>query len=178
MAAYETISAVSQFILSVFQQEIKKEPFSGVKFKLFETADFAAQRKSAQKTVSLFLYHVSRDASVRKMPPMPDTHGTTGPPGLTLNLHYLATVWSRDAVAQQRIFGWLIQTLNRIPVITAGILDHYAAGGKAIVSADQPIRLIEENYNAFEFGQIWARTGVPYQLSSAFTAAGAVLSER
>ena len=91
MGTYEAIAVVSQAILGILTQEYKKTNLAKAAFTLFGTQDFTLQRSGMTAQVSLFLYHVSPNVSIRNN--MPAT-GTPHHPNLSMDLHYMVTAWA------------------------------------------------------------------------------------
>src|SRR5690349_21617821 len=123
MAATAAIAATSRAILGLLESAAAAEPeFSTAAFSLYTSGDLR-QAMGDRLAISLYLYHVSVNTSRRNLPPRVDALGARRKPALPLDLHYLLTVWSKDATVQQRTLGWAVRVIHDTATLPAAILN-------------------------------------------------------
>ena len=122
MAKAQAIAVTGQTILGLLADNIPQSEFTNARFELYQPENFG---KAMDEGISLFLYRVEINASLRNLPAKTGLDGITRRPPLPLDLYYLLTVWAKDTVKQQRILGWAMRTLEDAPVLSAGRLNHF-----------------------------------------------------
>jgi hypothetical protein len=75
--------------------------------------------------LSLYAYRVAVNASRRNLPPSIGPDGRRYRAPLPLDLHFLLSPWAKTAVRQLRIIGWAMRELQNVPILPAGLLNHY-----------------------------------------------------
>jgi Pvc16 N-terminal domain len=110
--------------------------------------------------LSVYLYHISPDASLRNQPQLPvGTAGLIKPP-LSLRLSYLITPLLGTEALSQMLLGRVMQSLHDQPLIT--MLDDSLGGGSPA------IRVWMEPLALEELTRIWHALGTSYRLSLAY----------
>lgn len=122
MAKAQAVSAVGQTILGLLADNISRTDFPNALFELYQPSDF---RSPMVEGVSLFLYRVEINAGMRNLPNRTGLDGITRRAPLPLDLHFLLTIWARNAVTQQRILGIAMQTLFDAPILSAERLNNF-----------------------------------------------------
>lgn len=113
-------------------------------------------------TVTLFLYQVLEDRTVRNRPKLSQiVNGnvvTTRPP-LGLALHYMVSAWGGDRHTEQRMLGRVLQILYDDAVLAGSDLLGVLAGTSAILNVSlQPLTLDDR-------ARVWWAIGQTYRLS-------------
>lgn len=121
MATYRGIAAVGQAILSLLEEGCPKPEFTGAEFKLYGVQDF---KDPIPEGASLYLYRVTVNPAVRNTPPRLGPDGRHYRPSLPVDLHYLLTVWGKNAVKQQRLLGWCMRELENTQTLPASLLNN------------------------------------------------------
>jgi Pvc16 N-terminal domain len=115
--------------------------------------------------LSVYLYHISPDASLRNQPQLPvGTAGLIKPP-LSLRLSYLITPLLGTEALSQMLLGRVMQSLHDQPLITmlgGQPLDDSLGGGSPA------IRVWMEPLALEELTRIWHALGTSYRLSLAY----------
>lgn len=116
-----TFSGVSASLKNLL--EIKYlERFGGLdgfSFRIFTTADFVT---GVSNIVSLFLYRIDVDAS-RRHYEYPRTKDTAASFALGLHIHYILTVWSSNALGEQKVLSRCMEIFDEIAILSGSLLD-------------------------------------------------------
>lgn len=151
MAKAQAIAVTGQTVLGLLADNIPKTEFANARFELYQTANFASPMEEG---ISLFLYRVEVNSSLRNLPARTGLDGITRRPPLPLDLYYLLTVWAKDAVRQQRILGWAMRTLEDAPVLSAGRLNHFGTETD-VFSPDETVELIFQTLSLQDLSNLW-----------------------
>lgn len=166
MATYAAIAATSDAVVGVLKASAAETEFSDHTFALAQAKDLETPATSG---VSLWLHRVSVSTARRNLPPRVDVDGRRYRPSLPLDLHYLLVAWAGDAVAQQRLLGWCIRTLEDHPVLPSGLLNHY--GPEADVFAPhETVELVAQPLTPQELSDVWEVNQKVRQPSMAYIA--------
>lgn len=114
-------------------------------------------------TLSLFLYRVAMNEHLRETP-RPERPGDRRPP-LSLDLHYLMTIWSDNPVDEHMILAWAMLQLHQHPVLDLSSLTPAGGWGPGDFVQFIPSELTNE-----DMMRIWDALTPPYRLSTAYTA--------
>jgi hypothetical protein len=124
VATFPAIAATGLAVVGLLKDASAGTEFADLRFELFQAADFQTGTPMTEG-VSVYAYRVTVNTARRNMPP------TTGPDGrryrapLPLDLHFLLSPWAKSAVRQLRILGWAMRELQNVPILPAGLLNHY-----------------------------------------------------
>src|SRR5688572_17464366 len=113
--------------------------------------------------LSLFLYRVTMNEHLRNVSRVNRPSGGTVP--LSLDLHYLMTVWADGALAEQTILAWAMHEIYRHPVLDASSLSPEALWGP-----DEVIQLIPAELSNEDIMRIWDAIEPTYRLSVSYIA--------
>jgi hypothetical protein len=113
--------------------------------------------------LSLFLYRVTMNEHVRNAPRVNDLSDVNIP--LSVDLHYLMTVWAATALAEQSILAWAMRQLYLHPV-----LDISSLSAEAEWSPGDVIQLIPAELSNEDIMRIWDALDPPYRLSVSYIA--------
>lgn len=113
-------------------------------------------------TLSLYLYRVKVNEHRRLQPVSRDAGGALP---LSLDLHFLITVWADNAAAEQTIAAWAMQQLDQHPVMDLSSLD--AAGGWR---ADDLVQIVPAELSNEDLMRIWDALAPDYRLSLSYVA--------
>jgi hypothetical protein len=123
---------------------------------LIETGDFPT-------TLSLFLYRVTMNEHLRNVSRVNGFTDDDIP--LSVDLHYLMTVWANNAVAEHTILAWGMRELYLHPV-----LDISSLSPEAGWTAGDVIQLIPAELSNEDVMRIWDALEPPYRLSISYIA--------
>jgi hypothetical protein len=112
--------------------------------------------------ISLYLYRVAINGARRNLPSTVGLNGQRYRPALPLDLHYVATAWARTAVKQQRLLGWAMRLLEDVPILPAGLLNHYGPEPE-IFKPSETVEVILESLSLQDWNNLWsaAKTNPP-----------------
>lgn len=113
--------------------------------------------------LSLYLYRVTVNEHLRGQPARRAARDATPP--LSLDLHFLVTVWSDSAVAEQTICAWVMQQLNQHPIMDVSSLSE--EGGW---DAGDVVQIIPAELSNEDLMRIWDALAPDYRLSLCYIA--------
>ena len=111
-------------------------------------------------TVSLYLYRISQNEHRSSL-----VRNSAQQLPLALNLHYLLSIWSNSAMAEQRILIWAMQELYRNPTLTSASLPA-SAGWRP----DDVVHVVPAELSTEDVMRIWDAVNPGYRLSVPYTA--------
>jgi hypothetical protein len=124
LATFPAIAATGLAVVGLLKDASAGTEFADLRFELYQAGDFNSATPMTEG-VSFYAYRVAVNASRRNLPP------STGPDGrryrapLPLDLYFLLSPWAKSAVRQLRILGWAMRELHNVPILPAGLLNHY-----------------------------------------------------
>lgn len=116
-----------------------------------------------RNTVSLFLYRVTVNEQLRTSVRAVDSPDTDPP--LSIDLHYLMTVWADNAPAEQTVLSWAMRELQLHPILDASTLSSDAAW-----EVGEMVQLIPAELSNEELMRIWDLLLPKYRLSVSYIA--------
>jgi hypothetical protein len=126
MADYRAIATVAEAVLQLLHSRYRVDDFDHqLEFRVFTAKDFA---KPLTAGVSLFLYRVFPNGTHRTPPAPPGPVGERFPSLLPLDLHFMLTVWGKEASLQHTIAGWMMRVLEDHPIFPAALLNAVTPG--------------------------------------------------
>lgn len=132
-----------------------------------QVSDLSTSAPGAPPTVTLFLYEVGEDDSLRNPPPIVRRTGATVSkqrPPVALRLRYLLTVWADDHVSAHTILGRVIQLFHDEAIIRPPNL----AGSLALEDHALKVRLaplsLEDRTRVWNAVQLQYRLSVIYEV--------------
>jgi hypothetical protein len=127
-----------------------------------EVHDLSGNISTSPARLTLFLFEVSEDSSLRNRPAVQNVVPpvlTLQKPPMPLVLRYLATPWSGDRVTDHRILGRTLQTLYDEAIISGPAL----TGGLANTSEALKIKLVALELE--DRARVWHAIQRPYRIS-------------
>lgn len=120
MASYRAIESISDVLVRLLRSSYDAADFDEqpLTFEAYLRNDFESPMAMG---ASLFLYRVIVNGTQRRPPRRIRPDGTQELPALPLDLHYLVTIWARDATMQHRIAGWVMRTFEDTPLLPYGL---------------------------------------------------------
>ena len=131
-------------------------------FRLFSSGELA-DVGDIGPTLSLHLYRLTINEHLRNVNRfhLPDDGGKP----LSLNLHFLLTVWADSAPAEQAIFAWALRQLYLNPIFNISSLSAEAGWEQ-----DDFIQLLPEELTNEDIMRIWDAVEPSYRLSFSYVA--------
>jgi hypothetical protein len=124
LATYPAIAATGLAVVGLLKDAAAATEFSDLRIDLLQAADFQAGAPMTEG-ISLYAYRVAVNSSRRNLPPSVGPDGRRYRAPLPLDLHFLLSPWAKTAVRQLRILGWAMRELQNVPILPAGLLNHY-----------------------------------------------------
>ena len=131
-------------------------------FRLLSSSELA-QEDDFAPALTLYLHRVTLNEHLRNQGSPGNPHAQPGP--LSLNLHYLLTVWSDSAEAEQTIFAWAMRQLHLTP-----LLDVSSLSPEAGWRPDEIIQLVPAELTNEDLMRIWDALAPSYRLSYPYVA--------
>ena len=167
MADYRAIMAVTEAIVNLLRVNAAEAEFNNqLEFRVFTSKDFTAS--TLQNGASLFPYRLYANG-VQRTPP--GRIGADGQPlrtVLPIELHFLVTVWAKEASLQSTLAGWILRTLEDTPSLPAGILNSVVPD---VFKSDELVDICLAELRTEDLFRIWDVIGLnAYQLSIPYVA--------
>ena len=124
MATYPAIAATGLAVVGLLKDAAAGTEFADLRIDLLQAGDFQAGPPMPEG-LSLYAYRVAVNGARRNLPPSVGPDGRRYRAPLPLDLHFLLSPWAKTAVRQLRIIGWAMRELQNVPVLPAGLLNHY-----------------------------------------------------
>jgi len=159
VAGHRGIEATTAAIVGLLEGAIPGSGLPAIRCAAYRASDLTAPMGEG---ISLYLHHVSIDASRNALLPM---HGPAARATI-LEMHYLLTAWAPQSARQQRLLGWAIQTLLASPVLSADQLNR----GEELFTADEQVEVVWEPLGIEQLAAIWQVAPMSRQPSGSFVA--------
>lgn len=169
MANYRAIAATGLAICGYLRNACPRADFPRAEFELYRADNFDSHMPEG---ISLFLYRVSLSAGQRNFPPTVRPDGRRFRAPMPLDLFYMVTAWAQTAEMQQRLMGWTMRELENLPVLPAGLLNHYGPEADAF-RPGETVELICDSLTLQDMNNLWEGfrlNKVNQQLSVAYIA--------
>jgi len=124
LATYPAIAATGLAVVGLLKDAAAGTEFADLRIDLLQAADFQAGPPMPEG-LSLYAYRVAVNGTRRNLPPSVGPDGRRYRAPLPLDLHFLLSPWAKTAVRQLRIIGWAMRELQNVPILPAGLLNHY-----------------------------------------------------
>lgn len=166
MADFHAVASVCDAVIHLLRSNYRADEFNNeLELRVFTSRDFANPMANG---VSLFLYRIFPNGTHRT------PAGRLGPDGsrlrsiLPVDLHFLLTVWGREASLQHAVAGWMMRTLEDSPILVSGLLNAVSPG---VFRADETVELSLTELSNEDLLRIWEVLGLGvYQLSVPYVA--------
>lgn len=112
--------------------------------------------------LTLYLYRVMVNEHVRNQP-VRSGNGNAVP--LSVDLHFLVTVWSESAAAEQTICGWAMSQLHQHPIMDVSSLTEEGGWRN-----DDVVQIIPAELSNEDLMRIWDALAPDYRLSLSYIA--------
>lgn len=128
-----------------------------------ELTDSATIETETSATLTLYLYRVTSSEHLRNQPRTPD--GPSRPLPLSINLHYLMSVWTDSAMAEHNILAWAMSQFEQHPGFSGTQLSAEAGW-----QPNDAIHIVPEELSIEDVMRIWDALEPPYRLSVGYIA--------
>lgn len=138
-------------------------PVPDCTFSLLSSASFdGMETASDSHELSLYLYRVNINEHLRNTGP---SNTTRKKEPLSLDLHFLMSVWSKNPLAEQMILAWAMRQLHDHPILDASYLTPQANW-----DADDIVQIIPAELSHEDMMRIWDTLKPSYRLSFGYVA--------
>ena len=166
MASFEAIFAVGTSIVAhlrnAYEQQRMDEGLPDCIFDLISSSELARD-DDRLSSVTLYLYRVSVNEHLRNRPPVQHTGVYETP--LSLDLHYLLTVWANESSQEQRLLGWAMRHLHSNPVLDVSSLSSLGDW-----QPNDVLHLVPAELSNEDLMRIWDALTPSYRLSFSYVA--------
>jgi hypothetical protein len=132
-------------------------------FQLVSSNEINTQSHDFGTAVTLYLHRVTMDPHLRNSVVRTGLHRELVP--LSLDLHYLLTIWADKALAEQTILGWVMRELYTHEALSQS--DLTPAGSW---KPDDIIQVVPGEISNEDMMRIWDALDPPYHLSLSYIA--------
>lgn len=177
MATYHALAATSRAILGLLEDArdtYVDEPASPQNappsFALFHAAHYDTPPVSfdIKLGVSLYLYRVAPNTSMRNAPRRMGNDGRTYGAPLLVDLYYLLTAWSDDVERQQRLLGWSMRVLHDMPILPAAYINAHM--NIDVMEMNESVELTPDPLSFQDMTTLWDKLKPKMQSSVAYIA--------
>lgn len=176
MASFLAVQAVSDALVLLLRTSYDRDDFDDVdlRFEVYAAADFEAPMAAG---VSVYLYRARPNGAWRIPPGRLEPDGRRQRRQLPVDLHYLLSVWGRDASVQHRILGWLLRTFEDTPVLPRSLLEAAAPG---VFRPDESVEFVlNTDLSNEDLFRLWeTATTERYRLSVPYVARQVLIESR
>ncbi|HKO99556.1 MAG TPA: DUF4255 domain-containing protein [Pyrinomonadaceae bacterium] len=165
MAGFQAIAATGEAMRKLLANACPSE-FSGAQFKLYQISDFG---NPMDEGISLYLYRLAVSGARRTLPPTVGPDGRRYRPPIPLDLHYIASVWGKTAIKQQRLLGWMIRMFEDVPILPVGLLNDNGPDPE-VFEPNETVEVLFESINLQDWNNLWSPTKTNAPLSVGYVA--------
>src|ERR1051325_1788201 len=166
MATFQAIAATGQAMLGLLADAVPKPCVANRQFESYQIGNFGSPMEEG---ISLYLYRVAVNGTIRNRPPITGPDGRRRRPPIPLDLFYVLSVWARSAVKQQRLLGWTIRMFEDVPILPTGLLNNYGPEPE-IFHPGETVEIILESLTLGDFNNLWSATKTALPLSVGYVA--------
>jgi hypothetical protein len=159
VAGHRGIEATTAAIVALLETASPGSGLPAIRCAAYRASDLTAPMGEG---ISLYLHHVSLDASRNALLPM---HGAKAR-ATVLEMHYLLTAWAPQTARQQRLLGWAVETLLANPILSAQQLN----GAEEIFGPEEQVEVVWEPLSIEQLAAIWQVAPMSRQPSGSFVA--------
>ncbi len=161
-AIYSLGSSLVTYLKNVYPVLLSNE--HSCEFRLFSSGELSTiNEEEINTTVSLYLYRITMNEFVRNCV-HPNRPSDSIPP-LSIDLHYLITIWAGNAHAEHTIAAWVMRELHHHP-----IMDVSSLSTDGNWKQDEVVQLIPEELSTEDMMRIWDSINPGYRLSLSYIA--------
>ncbi|MDZ4796905.1 MAG: DUF4255 domain-containing protein [Bryobacteraceae bacterium] len=160
LATHSVGNSLINYLRNAYPQSLRA--VQAIDFRLLSTDELAG-KPELRNVLSLLLYRITQNEHLRntRLPNAP----SDAPAPLSINLHFLLTVWAGSALVEHSVLTWAMRELHRRPVFDLSILSADAAWAPGDV-----VNIIPEELNSEEIMRIWDTLDPKYRLSVSYVA--------
>ncbi len=153
--------SIMQFLRNAYPQELRDA--HPCDFRIISSGEMAESTDDFNTTVSLYLYRIIMNEHVRNTITSRSLRDESVP--LSVDLHFLLSVWANSAEAEHTICAWAMSQLHQHPIMDISSLSE--EGGW---SADDVVHIIPAELTNEDLMRIWDAVAPYYRLSVSYIA--------
>ena len=160
LAIHSVGSSIITYLRNSYPESLRDD--HSCEFKLLSSGDLLKTDEFGT-ILSLFLYRVTVNEHLRNAGRGGDLFDAGIP--LSVDLHYLMTVWASSALTEQVILAWAMRQLHLHPTLSASSLTPEAGW-----SAGDLVQVLPAELSNEDVMRIWDALDPPYRLSVSYIA--------
>jgi len=160
LAVHSVGTSLATYLRNTYPSELRAA--HPCEFTLFASSEMGSTEERGT-TLSLYLYRITMNEHVRNVRGTNDPAVVDTP--LSVDLHFLLTVWADNALAEQTILAWAMRQLHQRPVLDRSTLSPEAGWESSDVVHVIPAELSHE-----DLMRIWDALEPSYRLSLSYIA--------
>lgn len=171
MAKHDAIAAVSKSIVQLLENSKQTFKSSTVtpSVELIDGNKFNSGLDTSKQIISVFLYRVTINASMRVPSQRRQDDGKVYRAPLPLDLFYLITPWASSVEVQHSLLGWAMRTLHDAPSFPAAFINDYTPSDPPLRPTDS-VELTYDPVGLADLLGIWDKLKTHYQTSATYIA--------
>ena len=162
MANVKSIHSVCNSIIQFLRNAYPMADEHSCDFRVLASGELVANADFGT-ALSLYLYRVTMNEHVRSRPLPRRARDSEAP--LSVDLHFIITVWSESAAAEQTICAWAMQQLHHHPIMDVSSLSEEGGWRNEDIIQIIPAELSNE-----DLMRIWDALAPDYRLSISYIA--------
>lgn len=166
MSSYSAVHAVGNTLIRFLRETYETAPPPEIQntceFRLLSSTNLTDADNMTPPTLSLYLYRMTLNQFMRNAQPQQSRNRRPMP--LTLDLHYLLTVWADGAEEEQTLITWAMRQLHQFPMLDTSSLPGEVWHVEDYVQV-APVELSNE-----DMMRIWDALEPSYRLSFPYVA--------
>lgn len=162
MADFRAIHSVGTSMITYLRNSYPLADEISCEFQLLASGEMK-QAFDPAPAITLYLYRVDINEHLRNRVPSRGPSDARSP--LSLDLHYLLTIWGNTAPVEQTLLGWAMRQLHALPVLDVSSLTPEGQWSPGDVVHWIPSEITHE-----DMMRIWDALAPEYRLSFAYIA--------
>lgn len=152
MAHYFAIGAVSTALQGILM-DARGGDIGNPAVEIIQVSDIARERP-AEMGISILLYRTIVSPLPRVLTGRTLPGGRPKVPPLPVDLYYAFAPWAKTALAEHRLLGWLMRTLEDSITLNSGQLNAYS-GVPGLFAMDETVTLVPDSLSLQDLSYLW-----------------------
>jgi hypothetical protein len=154
MATHRAIAAVSLTLRDILRERYAASGLgTSLNAELYQNKNFGSPMKEG---IALFLWRIVPNGNRRNPGIRTDVLGRRFRPSLPVDLSYLVVPFADDSDRQQRLFGWMLRTIDDIGPLLASRLNN-ALSESDVFHPGEALELVLEPLSVSDHLTVWDR---------------------
>jgi hypothetical protein len=153
--------SIMQFLRNAYPQEMREA--HPCDFRIVSSGELAESTDEFNTTLTLYLYRILINEHVRNKSPA-NRQGESNIP-LSVDLHFMLSIWADSAVAEHSICAWVMSLLHQHPIMDVSSLTEEGGWSK-----DDVVHIIPAELSNEDMMRIWDAIAPHYRLSISYIA--------